>query len=60
MAQARQTLAAAVLAHDWRASQANDPSAWFLHVLRREAEGLILPNLPAFLNGMYQPQDNEE
>jgi serine/threonine-protein kinase len=60
VAQARQTLAAAVLAHDWRASQANDPDGWIAHVLRRDAEGLILPHLPAFLDGMYQPQDNEE
>jgi serine/threonine-protein kinase len=38
----------------------NDPHGWTFHVLRREAEGLILPNLPAFLAGTYQPQDNEE
>ena len=29
-------------------------------MLRREAEALILPNLPAFLRGEYQPQDNDE
>jgi serine/threonine-protein kinase len=29
-------------------------------VLRREAEALILPNLPACLRGDYQPQDNDE
>jgi serine/threonine-protein kinase len=29
-------------------------------LLRREAESLILPNLPAFLDGKYQPQDNYE
>ena len=29
-------------------------------MLRREAESQILPNLPAFLAGKYQPQDNEE
>jgi serine/threonine-protein kinase len=60
MAEARRTLAAAVLAHDWRANQVNEPSGWMYHVLRREAEGLILPDLPAFLNGAHWPQDNDE
>jgi serine/threonine-protein kinase len=57
---ARQTLAAAVLAYDWRAAQADNREAWICHILRREAEALILPNLPAFLDGKYQPQDNDE
>src|SRR5262249_45412377 len=58
--EARQTLAAAVLAYDWRAAQADNRDAWICHILRREAEGMILPNLPAFLDGTYQPQDNDE
>ena len=29
-------------------------------MLRREAESLILPNLSAFLDGNYEPQDNDE
>src|SRR5262249_37749128 len=33
---------------------------WIAHILRREAEALILPNLPAFLQGGYQPQDKDE
>jgi serine/threonine-protein kinase len=33
---------------------------WLNHVLRHEAETLILPNLPAFLQGNYQPRDNDE
>jgi serine/threonine-protein kinase len=57
---ARQTLAAAILAYDWRAAQADNRDAWICHILRREAEGMILPNLPAFLDGTYQPQDNDE
>src|SRR6516165_3370785 len=57
---ARQTLAAAVLAYDWRPAQADNRDAWICHILRREAEGMILPNLPAFLDGKYQPQDNDE
>ena len=29
-------------------------------MLRREAEGLILPDLPAFLRGDHRPRDNDE
>jgi serine/threonine-protein kinase len=57
---ARETLAAAILDYDWRAAQADNRDAWTCHILRREAEGMILPNLPAFLDGKYQPQDNNE
>jgi serine/threonine-protein kinase len=60
VAEAREALAAAVLAYDWRATQVRDLHGWICHVLRREAEGMILPNLPAFLDGKYQPQDNDE
>jgi serine/threonine-protein kinase len=49
--EARKTLAAAVRAYDWRADQARLPDDWSCHVLRREAEAMILPNLPAFLAG---------
>jgi serine/threonine-protein kinase len=59
-AEARKTLAAAVGADDWRESRADHPGAWIYHVLRREAEVLILPDLPAFLEGRYQPRDNDE
>jgi serine/threonine-protein kinase len=58
--EARKTLAAAVLAFDWSAAQADNRDSWICHVLRREAEALILPNLPAFLRGKYQPRDNDE
>jgi serine/threonine-protein kinase len=57
---ARKSLAAAILAFDWTAAQADNHDAWIRHVLRREAEGLILPNLPAFLQGRYEPRDNDE
>jgi tetratricopeptide (TPR) repeat protein len=60
LAEARKALAEAILTYDWRPTQARDPVAWIRHVLRREAEGLILPNLPAFLDGKYQLQDNHE
>src|SRR5262249_48183665 len=42
------------------AAQADSRDVWICHVLRREAEALILPDLPAFLRGDYQPQDNNE
>ena len=60
LAEARKTLAAAILSYDWKATQARDHDAWICHVLRREAEGLILPNLPAFRRGEYGPQDKDE
>jgi serine/threonine-protein kinase len=58
--EARRTLAAAVVAYDWGAVQADNPETWICHLLRREAESVILPNLPAFLDGKYRPQDNDE
>src|SRR5262249_22003379 len=58
--QARNALAKAIVAFDWSAAQADSRDVWINHVLRREAEALILPNLPAFLQGEYQPLDNDE
>ena len=58
--QARNTLATAIVAFDWNAAQADWRGVWIAHILRREAEGLILPNLPAFLRGEYQPLANDE
>ena len=58
--QARKTLATAIVAFDWNAAQADSRGVWIAHILRREAEALILPNLPAFLRGEYQPLDNDE
>jgi serine/threonine-protein kinase len=58
--EARKTLAAAVAAYDWKQFQEDFPAVWTSHLLRREAEALILPNLSAFLQGKHQPQDNNE
>jgi len=58
--EARRTLAAAVRSYNWSAPQADHPTAWVSHVLRREAETLILPGLPAFLRGEHQPRDTDE
>ena len=57
---ARRTLAAAVGAFDWSAQLADQRDTMIWHILRREAETLILPDLPAFLQGTYQPQENDE
>jgi serine/threonine-protein kinase len=59
---ARETLAVAVRDYDWgkSASTADPAVVWVSHVFRREAEAMILPNLPAFVRGEYQPQDNNE
>ncbi len=45
--EARQTFAAAVRSHDWSAGRGRDQNDWICHVLRREAEGLILPDRTA-------------
>jgi eukaryotic-like serine/threonine-protein kinase len=58
--EARRTLAAAVTARDWRPALCVHQDAWIHHVLRREAERQILPNLSAFLAGTYRPTDNDE
>ncbi len=58
--QARKTLAKAIVAFDWSATQADSRDVWISHILLREAETLILPNLSAFLQGEYQPLDNDE
>jgi serine/threonine-protein kinase len=58
--EALKTLARAVVAFDWSAARADNRDTWICHILRREAEARILPNLPAFLGGSYQPRDNDE
>jgi tetratricopeptide (TPR) repeat protein len=60
LAEARRALAAAILSYDWRETQARDHNAWICHLLRREAEAMILPKLQAFLDGRYRPQDNDQ
>ena len=58
--QARETLATAIVGFDWNPAQADWRGVWIAHIFRRQAEALILPNLPAFLRGEYQPLDNDE
>jgi serine/threonine-protein kinase len=57
---ARRTLASAVIDHDWRAARADVREIWIYHALRREAEAMLFPNLPAFLEGAYHPVDQCE
>ena len=59
-AEARKTLAEAVQVHDWRKIKVHDLDGWICHVLRREAERMILPCLTDFLEGKYKPRDNDE
>jgi serine/threonine-protein kinase len=42
-AEARKSLEWAVEKFDWRSDQIHDQDGWIMHILRREAEGLILP-----------------
>jgi serine/threonine-protein kinase len=58
--EARKTLSEAIAGHDWSPSQARYQDGWIFHILRREAERLILPDLNDFLDGKYVPRDNEE
>jgi serine/threonine-protein kinase len=59
-AEARKTLAAAVQGHDWRATQVKDQDGWIYHALRREAEGLMPPDMPALQEGWFRPWANNE
>jgi serine/threonine-protein kinase len=58
--QALKALASAVLSYDWSAAKADRRDPWIAHSLRREAEATVLPTLPAFLEGTYQPRDQDE
>ncbi|HVX14998.1 MAG TPA: serine/threonine-protein kinase [Pirellulales bacterium] len=58
--EALRSLGETVVAFDWSSAQADSRDVWIAHILRREAETLILSNLPAFLEGTYWPQDDDE
>ncbi len=57
---ARRTLADVLLAFDWKAPQNEPAPMWVSHVIRREAQQVVLPKLDDFLRGIYQPQDRDE
>jgi tetratricopeptide (TPR) repeat protein len=53
-------LRTAITSFDWALSNANTRETWIYHVLRREAEAMLVPNLPAYVSGTYQPSTNDE
>jgi serine/threonine-protein kinase len=58
--EAYRSFANAVSNFDWDSSRADNRDAWIYHVMRREAEPLVMPNLAALLKGKEQPRcDNE-
>jgi eukaryotic-like serine/threonine-protein kinase len=59
-AEAKNKLAEIASGFKWSPEQSLNQDAWICHVLRREAESMIFPNLHAFLEGTYQPRDNTE
>lgn len=52
--QSRRSLVEALKTYDWKSSDG------IIHPLRHEAEARIVPHLPGFLKGEYQPLDNAE
>lgn len=59
-AHARRALRNAALVPDWSPGEAKVRELWICHILRREAERLIVPDLRAFLDGTYQPRFTDE
>ncbi len=58
--EAKKILSKAVSSYNWRAGEIQDQDGWIIHVLRREAEEMILPGLNECLTGNRQPRDNNE
>jgi serine/threonine-protein kinase len=59
-AEAKKTLAKAVSTYNWRASAIQDQDGWIIHIIRREAEDTIIPDLNECRLGKFQPRDNSE
>jgi tetratricopeptide (TPR) repeat protein len=58
--EARESLATALKSFNWEEVREDLPDPWVAHVLRREAEALIVPHLSETLNGEYHPKENQE
>ncbi len=58
--EARESLAYTLKSYNWRERQVDQPTIWVSHVLRRQAERLIVPTLPASQEGMLEPSNNHE
>jgi serine/threonine-protein kinase len=59
-ADAVRALAGAVVKFDWRPGSADSRDLWIYHILRREAQSKILPDLQALASGSRQPLDNDQ
>jgi tetratricopeptide (TPR) repeat protein/predicted Ser/Thr protein kinase len=58
--EARRTLAGAIASQDWRADKIRDQDGWIWHIIRREAERMIVPDLAKLIDGTREPRDNDE
>jgi serine/threonine-protein kinase len=58
--QARVAIAQAIVSRGWNPPHGSDPEVWIYHILRREAEALIVPRLPSVLRNEYYPADTFE
>jgi len=56
---ARRSLADASIEFDWTVAKADNREAWMYHVLRREAERLVFPNLDRMVGGESEPDDDD-
>jgi serine/threonine-protein kinase len=57
-AESRKTLAETLRTYNWQS--AADERLWVSHVLRREAEALILPDVPPFRRKGVEPREDDE
>ncbi|QDT53052.1 Serine/threonine-protein kinase PknB [Caulifigura coniformis] len=55
---ARLALANEISAFNWSFAKVRGHDQWLWHVLRHEAESVIVPEMAAFFEGQYEPQDN--
>jgi serine/threonine-protein kinase len=54
------SLATAIRIYDWSPSRVRDEAGCIYHVLRREAEHVVMPNLTQLLAGHEKPRDQDE
>jgi len=59
-AKARDTFARALKMANWDLSHVRSHSQWIWHIVRREAESVILANPPGSAEGDHKPQVNEQ
>jgi serine/threonine-protein kinase len=58
--EAYRSFATAVRVFDWNPSRIDSHDAWLYHILRREAEPLVMPNLAALFAGEVKPHGQDE